>query len=71
MVTNFSSVTELNALNDATLRVIGDRSLRQHVVRVHVGGPTYTIRLAIGAVAQVVDASMEIQLRVSDLAEWI
>jgi len=31
MVTNFSSVAELNALNDATRRVIGDRSLRQHV----------------------------------------
>jgi len=28
MVTNFSSVTELNALNDLTLRFIGDRNCR-------------------------------------------
>lgn len=44
MVTNFSSVAELNALNDATRRVIDDRSLRQHVVRVHVGGPTLGVQ---------------------------
>jgi hypothetical protein len=43
MVTNFSSVAELNALNDAAPRVIGDRWLRQHVVRDHVGEPTSTI----------------------------